>query len=78
MLKVLNNIMELVIWLGTVWKLVGNELDCFGKFVGNLCNTSLNKVLKKGLIDTSFFCPQDSWLTHLRSFPQPQPMQPDD
>ena len=62
-LKLFNS-MELVIWLQILWKLVGNGLEFSGKFVGNLCNTS--------------FCPQGSWLTHLRSCPPAQPMHPDD
>ena len=41
-LKLLNIIMGLVICLEMVWNIVGNFLESFGKFAGNLWNTSFN------------------------------------
>ena len=39
-----------MIWFEIVLKLVGNELDCLGKFVGSLSNISLNIIKVLGII----------------------------
>ena len=71
--------------------LVGNSFDTcwkcngiFAKFVGNLCNTSLNKsswnnwVVLNRTDRCQLLLPKASWWTHVRSCPPAQPMHSDD